>query len=105
MNADALTVGSDFDGAVYQEEFDFTRLTGQIRRVHDCMIDGAWRTLREIATVTGDPESSISAQLRNLRKRKFGSFVVDVRARGDRSHGLFEYQLQPQNSARSNQHG
>ena len=89
----ALTLGSDFDGATYQRKFDFSRLTGQIKRVHDCMADGRWRTLTEIAEATGDPAASVSAQLRNLRKARFGGFVIEKRARGDRSRGLFEYRL------------
>ena len=89
----ALTLGSDFDGATYQRKLDFARLTGQIKRVHDCMADGCWRTLTEIADVTGDPAASVSAQLRNLRKTRFGAFVIEKRARGDRSRGLFEYRL------------
>lgn len=93
MSAAALLTGADFDGAPYQREFDFTRLTGQIKRVYDCMQDGRWRTLAEIADTTGDPAASVSAQLRNLRKPKFGSHIIERRARGDRSHGLFEYRL------------
>jgi hypothetical protein len=58
--------------------------------------------LEEIAIVTGDGESSISAQLRNLRKPQFGSFVITRRPRGDRDHGLFEYHLQ---GARSEMQG
>jgi hypothetical protein len=88
-----LVLGSDFNGPAYQREFDFVRLTGQIKCVHGCMRDGKWRTLDEIAHVTGDPPASISAQLRHLRKAKFGSFMVEKRARGDRAHGLFEYRL------------
>lgn len=88
-----LTTGAHFNGPVYEPKFDKARLTGQIKRVYGLMIDGAWRTLDEIARATGDPHASISAQLRHLRKVKFGSFTVDKRPRGDRSHGLWEYQL------------
>ena len=93
MSSGALLTGADFDGCAYQTEFDFSRLTGQIRRVYDCMRDGRWRTLEEIAAVTKDPQASLSAQLRNLRKARFGGFTVEKRARGDRSRGLFEYRL------------
>ena len=89
----ALTLGADFDGPVYQRKFDFSRLTGQIKRVHECMADGHWRTLTEIADATGDPAASVSAQLRHLRKTRFGGFGIENRARGDRSRGLFEYRL------------
>jgi len=85
---------SRFEGPEYKTAEDTLRLSKQIGRVYRCMQDGAWRTLEEIALVTGDGESSISAQLRNLRKPQFGSFVITRRPRGDRAHGLFEYHLQ-----------
>lgn len=88
-----LLTGSDFDGAAYQREFDFARLAGQIGRVYDCMRGGAWRTLEEISRLTGDPQASVSAQLRHLRKEKFGAHQVERRARGDRERGLFEYRM------------
>lgn len=83
----------EFNGSDYNSAFDKERLTGQIRRVFDLMIDGRWRTLSEIAKSTDDPEASVSAQLRHLRKPRFGAFIVEKRNRGERKHGLFEYQL------------
>lgn len=83
----------NFSGETYCPQFDHDRLAGQIRRVFDCMKDGEWRTLGEIALLTGDGQASISAQLRNLRKQDFGSHVVEKRARGDRRSGLYEYRL------------
>ena len=83
----------DFEGSDYVREFDQSRLTGQLLRVFDLMKDSRWRTLGEIANVTRDPESSISAQLRHLRKEKWGSHTVEKRRRGDESIGLFEYKL------------
>lgn len=82
-----------FNGPDYDPKLDQARLTGQILRVHDCMIDGVWRTLWEIESITGDPQASISAQLRHLRKRRFGSFLVEKRRRGVSTQGLFEYKL------------
>ena len=82
-----------FNGPEYVPEIDKERLAGQIYRVARLMIDGHWRTLEEIARTTGDPAASVSAQLRHLRKARFGAHTVNRRARGDRSHGLFEYQL------------
>ena len=84
-----------FNGSDYVKEFDQGRLTGQLKRVYGLMIDGRWRTLREIENATGDPQSSISAQLRHLRKERFGSHTVNKQPRGDRNNGLFEYQLLP----------
>jgi len=84
----------DFDGATYERAHDKARLTGQCLRVFTAMSDGRWRTLAEIEAVTGDPQASISARLRDLRKPKFGEYTVNRRARGPRENGLFEYQLQ-----------
>ena len=87
---DAMTL---FDGADVSPE-DTPRLGNQLDRVFIAMQDGKWRTLAEISAHTGDHEPSVSAQLRNLRKPRFGGHTVNRRRRGDRSKGLFEYQLQ-----------
>lgn len=79
-----------FNGSDYQPEQDDSRLRGQQVRIWDLMRDGAYRTLAEIAASTGDPEASISAQLRHLRKPRFGSFLVDKRHMG---FGLFQYRV------------
>ena len=79
-----------FDGDDYVHDRDHQRLSGQILRVYDCMLDATWRTLREIEESTGDPQASISAQLRNLRKPKFGGHKVERRYLGD---GLYNYKL------------
>jgi hypothetical protein len=83
-----------FDGADYSPKHDQVRLAKQTLRVFSAMKDGKWRTLGEIAALTGDPEASISARLRDLRKERFGGHTVNRRNRGERSHGLFEYQLE-----------
>ena len=82
-----------FNGSDYVPEYDNIRLTGQLKRVYNAMRDGKWRTLSEIEKLTGDPQASISAQLRHLRKPRFGNHQVNKRLRGDRKNGLFEYQL------------
>lgn len=84
-----------FDGAVYDPAMDDRRLEKQLGRVFSVMKDRQWRALNEIAKLTGDPEASVSAQLRHLRKPRFGGYTVNRRPRGDRSLGLFEYQLLP----------
>jgi hypothetical protein len=82
-----------FNGPDYSPESDHERLAGQHERIRDLMLDGRWRTLQEIQAVTEDPESSISAQLRHLRKPRFGSHHVDKRRRGD--GGSWEYKVYP----------
>jgi hypothetical protein len=85
--------GAAFAGAFYDPASDNERLFGQLGRVFECMRDSVYRTLGEIAGETGDPQASISAQLRHLRKPWHGSYLVDVQARGERTKGLFEYRL------------
>ena len=82
-----------FNGSDYVPDFDDKRLTGQINRIYSLMVDGKWRTLEEISKLTGDGQASISAQLRHLRKERFGSHIVNKRNRGNRESGLYEYQL------------
>lgn len=82
-----------FDGAGYAPALDHARLTGQLRRVFAAMRDGAWHTLDELSRATGDPAASVSAQLRHLRKVRFGSHQVDKRRRGEPRAGLWEYRL------------
>ena len=77
----------------YTPEFDFKRLAAQKRRVYNVMKDGQWHALFEIAEETGDPEASISAQLRDFRKERFGGWWVGRRRRGKPSRGLYEYKL------------
>ena len=82
-----------FDGEVYDPQHDQERLTRQLGRVWQCMSDSQWHTLAEISTRTGDPQASISAQLRHLRKPRFGGYEIQKRSRGERSVGLYEYRL------------
>ena len=85
-----FTAPPRFNGADYQPERDNERLSGQLLRIFDCMKGGQWRTLPQIAQLTGDPEASISAQLRHLRKPRFGGHTVNREYIAD---GLYRYQL------------
>jgi hypothetical protein len=42
---------------------------------------GSWLTLRELSRLTNYGETSISAQLRHLRKARYGAFVIDKQVR------------------------
>ena len=89
-----------FDGNCYDKEHDQKRLTGQLLKVYECMKNtinnNRWYTLAEIEYMTGAPAASASAQLRNLRKDRFGGHTINKRPRGDRSGGLFEYSMEVQ---------
>lgn len=79
-----------FNGADYVPERDNARLTGQLLRVWNVVSNGGWHTLKEISQKTGDPEASVSAQLRHLRKDRFGGYTVE------RKHiqmGLYKYRV------------
>lgn len=79
-----------FAGSDYDDARDRPRLSGQLERVFNAMRDGQWRTLRKLAELTGDPEASVSAQLRHLRKPKFGGHTVRKEHVGN---GLYRYRL------------
>lgn len=79
-----------FDGDDYNHTRDYSRLKGQILDIFDLMKDGKWRSLAEIEEITGHGQSSVSAQLRNLRKDKFGSYKVE---RVHVQNGFYKYRL------------
>jgi hypothetical protein len=61
------------------------RIRVQREVIRDVMLSTAqcttWLTLEELAKLTHYPPASISAQLRHLRKRRFGGFAVTKRCR------------------------
>lgn len=71
-----------FDSGVALTQADQVRLTGQIARVLDVISDGEWWSVYGIAFAIErdhgikDPENSIQAQVRNLRKPKHGGYDV-----------------------------
>ena len=83
-----------FNGAVYDPYYDDDRLTKQLGRVWSALWSTKkYQTLEELADKTNDPPASISAQLRHLRKERFGSYIIDKQPRGERGAGLWEYKL------------
>jgi hypothetical protein len=67
---------------------------------------GAWMTLRELARLTRYGETSISAQLRHLRKAKCGGFVLEKQVRrpevvsSEEHFVVWEYRLTPRGATR-----
>lgn len=80
----------DRDGDTYDRTKDRWRLNKQHVRIYMVMRDAAWYTLGYISMVTGDPEASISARLRDFRKERFGGHVVERKRVTD---GWWEYRL------------
>lgn len=80
------------DGETYDAKRDRARLNRQALAVYDLMQDQRWRTLAEIAERTHEPEASVSARLRDLRKPRFGAYVVEREYAGD---GQWRYRVLP----------
>jgi len=93
MNAQTSFFGQPqphFNGSDYIPVLDQRRLTGQLHEIKSLMSDGKWRTLGEVESATGYPQASISAQLRNMRKVRFGSHTIEKQRR---TAGQWEYKL------------
>lgn len=82
-----------FDGADYSPAEDDGRLSDQLARIKALMMDGGWRTLAAISDAVRAPPASVSAQLRHLRKDRFGGYTVERRKANER--GLYEYRVLP----------
>jgi hypothetical protein len=94
-----LDLAPGFDGATFDPQWDQRRLSSQLGRVFLALSDHRWHTLRELAAATHAPETSVSAQLRHLRKARFGAYTIERRANWDRSSGLYVYRLLPEGAA------
>ena len=79
-----------FDGSDIVDARDRPRLAGQLRRIFAYMKDGNWYTLRSIAEGTKCPEASASAQIRNLKKKRFGEHTIKKQHIGN---GVWLYRL------------
>lgn len=87
MNTASLT---PFNGSNYDHTRDAPRLTDQMSRVFHALSGKQWHTLESISQITGDPTPSISAQIRHLRKARFGGWEILKIHQGN---GLFAYRM------------
>ena len=79
-------------GPAYNEVIDGQRIKHQLEIIRDWMLSHSlWKTLAEIEQVTDYPQASISAQLRHLRKPRFGNYIVEKRRRS--GGGTWEYRV------------
>ena len=80
-------------GPVYDEKADSDRIKRQHAMIRSFMLNassrGIWKSLGEIEEALKYPQASISAQLRHLRKKRFGSYRVLKKRRDDK--GQWEY--------------
>lgn len=79
-----------FSGKAVRTMDDHNRLEKQFVAIMRVMMDGKWRTVHEIHQLTSFLHTSISAQLRNLRKIGFGSHTVKS---NERAPDLYEFQV------------
>jgi len=79
-----------FDGDTYDPAKDEHRLRTELGRVWTVMSDGKWHTLAELEWRTEGSQAGVSARLRDLRKHRFGGYLVD---RKRIVGGLYEYRL------------
>ena len=80
-------------GPAYDESKDGKRIKKQHEVIRDFLLQHrSWFTLAELRGLLQYPEASISAQLRHLRKPKFGSYRVEKQRRHG---GTWEYKLFP----------
>lgn len=80
-----------FDGATFDRKRDESRLRCQLDAVRRAMLSGGWWTLARLSDVAQGSEASVSARLRDLRKPKFGAYVIERRYV---TNGVWEYHLQ-----------
>lgn len=89
----------NFDGKTFSQVLDGVRLTGQLLAVYSSLSCGQWLTFKEIQAMNAardqrhDSEAGISARIRDLRKEKFGSHIIERRRRGSATSGIWEYRL------------
>jgi hypothetical protein len=94
---DSAQIAFNFGGRTYDATLDAQRLGAQLTRVIQAMSDGKWRTLSEIQArilamhAKRDPEASLSARLRDIRKL-YGEPAMESRRRVENGiDGLWEY--------------
>lgn len=75
----------------YMNRQDQSRLNRQHEDIKALMLDGAWRTVKEVSQLLNYDENSVSAQIRHLRKPQFGGWLVLRRRRKD--VGVSEYSV------------
>ena len=81
---------SYFDGRTFSPAQDAERLTRQLDIVKRCLLDGEWWTLTGLAAVSGGSEAGVSARLRDLKKERFGKWVIEKERVGK---SLWRYRL------------
>lgn len=83
-------------GVTFDQARAAKRLNAQLQRVYDALLDGKWHTFSDLESIiytrTGvrDPQASLSARIRDLRKPEILGAVIDKECLG---RGLWSYRL------------
>lgn len=94
---------AEIHGSHYNPSTDKKPLASQMERVRVALNAGGWKTVDEIQGYikmfydAHDPATSISAQIRNLRKEKNGGYKIITRARAGHNR-LYEFCIKPRNT-------
>ena len=88
MGERSVTYGPAYDPAI-----DGKRIMRQHERIRSYMLARGWVPLAQIALDLDYPEASVSAQLRHLRKPRFGGHTVDRERRESAGGGTWIYRL------------
>ena len=83
------------DGETFDPQQDGPRLHRQLATVKAQMAGGRWYSLAELERLTGYPQASISARLRDLRKSRFGGYTVERQRLKDGSGTWFYRVVMP----------
>lgn len=92
-----LTNKNMFDGGCFNWDLDHSRLTTQMAYVFLVIMNGEYTTVEKIQSEISakfgcrGAQTSISALLRDFRKKKWGEHTVNTRRVGN--SGLYEYQF------------
>lgn len=80
-------------GATFQESLDGERVRTQMQVIRDFMLSHDFVTLSEIEHCLKYPSASISAQLRHLKKDKFGGYELEKKRLSINNAGTWLYKL------------
>ena len=69
-----------FSGSDIDPERDDARLKTQLDLIRDLVLNQGWWQVKHIAHILSVPETSVQAQLRNLRKPQHGAYLVTKKA-------------------------
>lgn len=78
-----------YGGWTFDPVQDLERMGKQYYAVMCLVVDGQWRSLRQISDATGAPEASVSARLRDIRK-DYGAAAMEAK-RAQEGKGTWLY--------------